>query len=167
MPAVLFAKSTNGLPACLLRGDPLPPNLRRCTDCFSHTRPPDRWHGCKSNQRRTDGVGGTHTVKQGYLNTDNNAAERALKRVAIGRKNWLFAGNDEAAANHARLYTLIASAQRHGLDPQAYLTSVLAKASSTAMSEVKQFLPDVWKADCQRESMIGAPIAVSLSIPAQ
>jgi transposase len=106
-------------------------------------------------------------VEQGYLNIDNNAAERALKRVAIGRKNWLFAGNDQAAANHARLYTLIASAQRQGLDPQAYLTSVLAKISSTAMSEVKQFLPEVWKADCQRESMIGAPIAVSLSITAQ
>jgi transposase len=100
-------------------------------------------------------------IEQGYLNIDNNAAERALKRVAIGRKNWLFAGNDDAAANHARLYTLIASAQRHGLDPQAYLNSVLAKISITPLSEVKQFLPDVWKADSQRESMTDAPIAVS------
>jgi transposase len=66
-------------------------------------------------------------TEQGYLNIDNNAAERALKRVAIGRKNWLFAGHDQAGASHARLYTLIASAQRHGIDPQKYLTSVLAK----------------------------------------
>jgi transposase len=106
-------------------------------------------------------------TEQGYLNIDNNAAERALKRVAIGRKNWLFAGNDDAAANHARLYTLIASAQRHGLDPQAYLTSVLAKISSTPLSELNQFLPDVWKADSQREPTSGASIAVSPNVPAQ
>ena len=106
-------------------------------------------------------------IEQGYLNIDNNAAERALKRVAIGRKNWLFAGNDDAAANHARLYTLIASAQRHSLDPQAYLTSVLAKISSTPLSEVKQFLPDEWKAASQRESMHSEPIAVSQNAAAQ
>lgn len=56
-------------------------------------------------------------VTQGFLNIDNNASERALKRVAIGRKNWLFAGNDAAAENHARLWTLIASCERHAVDP--------------------------------------------------
>ncbi len=81
----------------------------------------------------------------GFLNIDNNAAERALKRVAIGRKNWLFAGNDQAAASHARLYTLLAGAQRHGLNPQEYLTSVLAHMSQTSMSAVDRFLPDTWK----------------------
>ena len=85
--------------------------------------------------------------EQGYLSIDNNAAERALKRVAIGRKNWLFAGTDAAGQSHARLWTLIASAERHGLDPQRYLTSVLAKIGSAAMSELDQFLPDVWKAE--------------------
>lgn len=84
-------------------------------------------------------------VTQGFLNIDNNASERALKRVAIGRKNWLFAGHDEAAANHARLWSLIASAERHGVDPQRYLTSVLAKIGSTPPEELDQFLPDVWK----------------------
>lgn len=83
----------------------------------------------------------------GFLNIDNNAAERALKRVAIGRKNWLFAGNDEAGKSHANLYTLLSSAQRHGLDPQKYLTSVLAKIGSTPMGELDQFLPDRWKAE--------------------
>jgi transposase len=84
---------------------------------------------------------------QGFLNIDNNAAERALKRVAIGRKNWLFAGHDEAGASHARLYTLIASAERHGIDPQKYLTSILAKIGQAKLSELAQFLPDVWKAE--------------------
>ncbi len=100
-------------------------------------------------------------VEQGYLNIDNNAAERALKRVAIGRKNWLFAGHDEAGESHARLWTLIAGAERHGLDPQRYLTSVLAKIGQAKMSELNQFLPDVWKADDQAESADGAPITAS------
>jgi transposase len=86
-------------------------------------------------------------VEQGFLNIDNNAAERALKRVAIGRKNWLFAGHDEAGASHARLYTLIAGAERHGIDPQKYLTSVLAKIGQAKLSELGQFLPDTWKAE--------------------
>jgi transposase len=90
-------------------------------------------------------------VEHGWLDIDNNAAERAMKRVAIGRKNWLFAGNDQAADSHARLYTLIASAERHGVDPQKYLTSVLAKIGQTPMSELDQFLPDVWKSDSQAE----------------
>jgi len=84
---------------------------------------------------------------QGFLAIDNNAAERALKPVAIGRKNWLFAGNDAAAANHARLWSLIASGQRHAVDPQRYLTSVLANIGHTPAAELDQFLPDVWKAE--------------------
>jgi transposase len=86
-------------------------------------------------------------VTQGFLNIDNNAAERALKRVALGRKNWLFAGHDAAAINHARLWSLIASAQRHSIDPQRYLTSVLAKLPFIRPHEsadLRQFLPDVW-----------------------
>jgi hypothetical protein len=86
-------------------------------------------------------------VTAGFLNIDNNAAERALKRVAIGRKNWLFAGNDAAGKSHANLYTLLSSAQRHGLDPQKYLMSVLAKIGQTPLSELDQFLPDKWKAE--------------------
>jgi len=93
-------------------------------------------------------------VEQGWLDIDNNAAERAMKRVAIGRKNWLFAGNDQAGESHARLYMLIASAERHGLDPQRYLTSVLAKIGQTPMSELRQFLPDAWKAQDQNGGVV-------------
>lgn len=88
----------------------------------------------------------TYTTR-GFLNIDNNASERALKRVALGRKNWLFAGNDAAAENHARLWSLIASCERHAIDPQRYLTSVLAKIGTTPVEELGQFLPDVWKRD--------------------
>jgi transposase len=86
----------------------------------------------------------TYTT-QGFLNIDNNAAERALKRVAIGRKNWLFAGNDAAAENHARLWSLIASCQRHGVDPQRYLTSVLAQLPTAAAADHASLLPDAWQ----------------------
>lgn len=87
---------------------------------------------------------------RGFLAIDNNASERALKRVAIGRKNWLFAGNDDAAASHARLWSLIASCERHGVDPQRYLTSVLAKLPLLRKGDpedLEQFLPDVWAKD--------------------
>jgi transposase len=78
-------------------------------------------------------------------------SERALKRVAIGRKNWLFAGNDAAAENHARLWSLIASCERHQVDPQRYLTSVLAKIGTTPPDQLEQFLPDMWKAEDSAE----------------
>jgi transposase len=83
----------------------------------------------------------------GFLAIDNNAAERALKRVAIGRKNWLFAGNDKAGQTAATLYSLIATAERHGVDPQRYLTSVLANLPSTPAGVLDQFLPDAWAKD--------------------
>jgi transposase len=84
---------------------------------------------------------------QGFLNIDNNAAERALRRIGIGRKNWLFAGHDVAAQRAATLYSLIASAERHGVDPQRYLTSVLARIAATPITQLDQFLPDRWKVE--------------------
>lgn len=84
-------------------------------------------------------------VAEGFLNIDNNAAERALKRVAIGRKNWLFAGNDRAGGTAALLYSLIASAERHALDPQRYLTSLLARLPGLPPSDLPKLLPDAWK----------------------
>jgi transposase len=84
---------------------------------------------------------------QGFLNIDNNAAERALKRVAIGRKNWLFAGHDEAGRTAALWYSFLASAERHGLDPQHYLTSLLAQLPTTSATDLARLLPDTWRRD--------------------
>lgn len=94
----------------------------------------------------------TYTT-QGFLAIDNNASERAMKRVALGRKNWLFAGNDAAAENAARLWSLIASCERHAVDPQRYLTSVLAKIGQTPPEELEQFLPDVWAREDKAEPL--------------
>jgi hypothetical protein len=81
---------------------------------------------------------------QGFLNIDNNSAERALRRVGIGRKNWLFAGHDVAAQRTATLYTLIASAERHGIDPQGYLRGVLARMPAMPVSQLEKLLPERW-----------------------
>ena len=81
---------------------------------------------------------------QGFLNIDNNAAERALRRVGIGRKNWRFAGHDKAAQCTATLYSLVASAERHGIDPQAYLRGVLARMPSMPVSQMEKLLPERW-----------------------
>lgn len=90
-------------------------------------------------------------MSDGRLSIDNNAAERALRRVAVGRKNWLWAGTDDSAMGHAVLWTLIASAQRHEIDVQLYLRSVLAWLPVTPASQVEHFLPDVWKRDSMAE----------------
>jgi hypothetical protein len=87
----------------------------------------------------------------GRLSIDNNVAERAERRAAIGRKNWLFAGHDESAMGQAVLWSLIASAQRHGLDVQLYLRSVLAHLPSLAPDELQNYLPDAWKRDLMAE----------------
>jgi len=94
-------------------------------------------------------------LDDGRLNIDNNAAERALRRVAIGRKNWLWAGTDESAQAHAVLWSLIASAQRHELDVQFYLRSVLAHLPATPSSQLERFLPDIWKRDLMAEHAAG------------
>jgi transposase len=85
------------------------------------------------------------------LSPDNNVAERALRRVAIGRKNWLFSGHDESAQGHAILWSLIASAQRHEIDVQLYLRSVLAHLPALPPDELQNYLPDMWKRDLMAE----------------
>jgi len=85
------------------------------------------------------------------LSIDNNVAERALRRVAVGRKNWMFCGHDESAQGQAVLWSLIASAQRHEIDVQLYLRSVLAYLPGLPPDELQNYLPDAWKRDLMAE----------------
>jgi hypothetical protein len=78
-----------------------------------------------------------------------------LKLIAIGRRNWLFVGNDQFGKHYAAFYSLIASAKLHGLDPQAYLRHVLTHIAQTPLSELEQFLPDVYKARLEAEKAAG------------
>ena len=81
---------------------------------------------------------------RGYLSIDNNAAERALKNVVIGRKNFLFCGSDRGGRSAAVIYTLIESAKRCGANPYEYLRDVLARLPQTRLSEIEVLLPDAW-----------------------
>ncbi|HEV3455581.1 MAG TPA: IS66 family transposase [Thermoanaerobaculia bacterium] len=82
----------------------------------------------------------------GELLPDNSASERALRAVAIGRKNWLFAGSDAGGVRAARLYSLIASCKRHGLEPYAYLRSLFARLPSHPVDRLFELTPVAWAA---------------------
>jgi hypothetical protein len=77
----------------------------------------------------------------GRLEADNNAAERALRAVALGRKNWLFAGSDDGGERAAALYTLIGTAKLNELDPEGYLRYVLERIADHPINKIDELLP--------------------------
>ena len=77
----------------------------------------------------------------GCIEIDNNAAERALRTVALGRKNYLFCGSDAGGERAAAIYSLIGTAKLNGLDPQAYLRHVLERLGDHPANRVDEFLP--------------------------
>jgi transposase len=80
-------------------------------------------------------------LEQGCLEADNNAAERAMKPVALGRKNYLFVGSAGGGKAVAIAYTLIESAKLNGVDPQAWLTSVLGRIADHKITRIDELLP--------------------------
>ena len=84
-------------------------------------------------------------TEHGELEIDNNAAERALRAVAIGRKNWLFFGSHTGGQAAAVFFSLIASAKRHGLDPFEYLRDVFERLPAHPADRIAEFLPDKCK----------------------
>jgi hypothetical protein len=79
--------------------------------------------------------------EDGRVEMDNNAAERALRAVAVGRKNYLFAGSDDGGDRAAAIYSLLGSAKLNGIDPQAYLTSVLKRIADHPINRIDELLP--------------------------
>jgi transposase len=79
----------------------------------------------------------------GALEIDNNRSERTLRPVAIGRKNWMFFGSDRGGETAAICMSVLATAKRHGIEPVAYVTALLAALSSEAV-DLESLLPDVW-----------------------
>jgi hypothetical protein len=86
-------------------------------------------------------------TSSGILEIDNNAAENALRRVALGRKNWLFAGSDNGGDTAATLFSLIASCALHDVDPYAWLRDALARIADTPINQLEELLPDRWAAN--------------------
>lgn len=88
----------------------------------------------------------TAFLDDGRLCMTNNAAERALRGIAMGRKSWLFAGSERGGDRAAFMYTLIVTAKMNDIDPQAWLADVLARLPDMPMSRVHELLPWHWKA---------------------
>jgi hypothetical protein len=83
----------------------------------------------------------TRYCDDGHLEIDNNPAERALRTVTLGRKNYLFAGSDAGGERAAVIYSLIATAKLNGLDPEAYLREVLTRIADHPINRIKELLP--------------------------
>lgn len=86
----------------------------------------------------------TRFLDDGRLCMSNNAAERALRCVAVGRRNWTFAGSDEGGRRAAALYTLIETAKLNDIDPHAWLADVLARLPDHPAKRINEFLPWNW-----------------------
>src|SRR5207302_3318111 len=88
----------------------------------------------------------TRFLDDGPISLTNNAAERALRGIAIRRKAWLFAGSDRGGERAASMFTLIETAKLNGIDPQTWLADVLARINDHNVQRLDQLLPWNWKA---------------------
>jgi len=85
-------------------------------------------------------------LADGRICLSNNAAERALRGIAVGRKNWMFCGSDTGGQRAAVMYTLIGSAKLNDVDPKALLADVLARIADHPARRITPLLPWNWKA---------------------
>ena len=85
------------------------------------------------------------TLADGRICLTNNAAERALRGVALGRRSWLFAGSDRGGERAAMMYSLIVTAKLNDVDPRAWLADVLAGIADHPASRLDELLPWKWK----------------------
>jgi hypothetical protein len=95
----------------------------------------------------------TRFLQDGRICLTNNAAERALRGVALGRKSWLFAGSDRGGERAAVMYTLIQTARLNDVDPQAWLADVLARINDHKITDLAALLPWHWAAETERRNL--------------
>ena len=98
--------------------------------------------------KRWDGF--ARFLDDGRICITNNAAERALRPLCLGRRSWLFAGSDRGGVRAAAMYTLIGTAKLNDVDPQAWLADVLDRIAEQPQTRLHQLLPWNWKAEQQQ-----------------
>ncbi len=86
-----------------------------------------------------------HYIEHGILEGDNNLIENLVRPLALGRRNYLFAGSHNGARRAAMIYSLIATAKEHDVEPFAYLKDVLARIADHSFKQRHQLLPHTWQ----------------------
>ncbi len=87
----------------------------------------------------------TGYVKDGHIEIDNNLCENAIRPIALGRKNYLFAGSHDAAQRAAVIYSLLATCKKHDVNPQEWLGDVLARIPTHPHKQIDELLPHIWE----------------------
>src|SRR5207302_7680722 len=95
-------------------------------------------------------------TEAGFLAIDNNVAEREMKQIAIGRKNWLFVGSPQGGRTAAVLLSFTSTCRRLGVEPWAYLQDVLTRLPTTSVGHLEELLPDQWQATWAAAAKEGA-----------
>jgi hypothetical protein len=96
----------------------------------------------------------TRYVDDGRIEIDNNAAERAIRALVLGRRNYLFAGSDGGGETAARLYSLIGTCRLNGIDPHRYLRYVLERIAAHPINRIDELLP--WRVESQLANALAA-----------
>lgn len=84
-------------------------------------------------------------LRDGRFEIDNNLIENSIRPTAVGRRRWLFIGHPQAGWRSAVIYSILLSCRRRGINPQVYLTDVLARLPSTKITQIQELLPAHWK----------------------
>ncbi len=160
------------------------PPARRKDLRLTHARPrlEDFFRWAETEYRRVEGQRGLvrsafgYVVRQkaalmrfledGRLRIDNNASERALRQIAVGRKAWLFVGSDDHAQAAANIFSLVASCKLHRLDPEVYLRDVLRVLAQWPRDRFLELAPKSWAATRARldPDELAAPVG-RISVP--
>jgi transposase len=104
-------------------------------------------------------------TEAGFLAIDNNAAEREMKRIAIGRKNWLFVGSPQGGRTAAVLMSFTSTCNRLAVEPWSYLQDVLSRLPSTPTGQLDELLPDRWQAAQRSRSATPPPTPTASILP--
>ena len=87
----------------------------------------------------------TGYMRDGRFEIDNNLVENSIRPTAVGRRRWLFIGHPDAGWRSAVIYSMLVSCRRRGINPQDYLTDVLARLPTITSKQIDQLLPESWR----------------------